>query len=403
MGSELMALLAEASLSSLASLALVSILRQPVRRRFGAEAAYALWLLLPFLMVATFLPAIEATSGVLALKAGLGARLPAVPLQAHMPSNGASEILFLAWLGGALATGAWLILRQRRFMAGLGPLRQRPDGLAQSLAMRGLPAVLGLRPRIVLPGDFEQRYTAIERELVLAHEQVHLQRGDVPAIMLLGLLRTVLWFNPLVHLATGWFRQDQELSCDAAVLRRHPGHRRAYGEAMLKTELADQPLPLGCYWSGSHPLKERLTMLTKPPVSARRRQAGLSLATGLALVVSGLAWAAQPADAPRGNNMAESGIKGTAPAYPKAAADAGQGGMVMLRVLVGTDGKAQKIEFDAKESTVPVGSELIKSALAAAETWTFNPAMEDGKVVPGWVMVPVRFEPPTVTRAEEGA
>lgn len=403
MSTELLTALAEAGLASVASLMLVLVLRQPVRKRFGAEAAYALWLLLPFALLATLLPAGTATPGVVALKENIGGGLPVHYLRSNLPAQPSPWIVSLAWLAGALVTGAWLALRQRRFMAGLGPLRRRPDGLAQSLATRGLPAVIGLRPRIVLPGDFDQRYSALERELVLAHERVHLRRGDVAATLLFGLVRTLLWFNPLVHLAAGRFRQDQELSCDAAVLRQHPRHRRSYGDAMLKTQLADQPLPVGCHWSGSHPLKERLTMLKHPPVSTRRRLAGISIAAGLSLAVSGLAWAVQPAKAGRDDGMATSGIQGEAPVYPKAAADAGKGGLVMLRVLVGTDGKAQKIEFDANKSTVPVDSELMKSAMEAAATWTFNPGMKDGKRAPAWVMVPVRYEPPTVVPVEEDA
>ncbi|KFL35805.1 TonB family protein [Arenimonas donghaensis] len=393
---DLLVMLAEAAVASAAALALVLVLRKAVRRRFGAEAAYALWLLLPFSLLAVALPTPGLSPELVTLRSAVVQALPADPGRLPVPVGEAAAGLAFAWLAGALLAGAWLLSCQRRFVAGLGPLRRRPDGLVQSLAIRGLPAVLGLRPRIVLPGDFDQRYSAIERELVLAHELLHLRRGDVPVNMLFGLLRCLLWFNPLIHLSAGLFRQDQELSCDAVVLRRHPGHRRTYGDAMLKTELADQPLPLGCTWSGSHPLKERLTMLKNSPVSTRRRQAGLFLASGLALVVSGLAWAVQPADAPRGNNMAESGIVGEAPSYPKAAADAGQGGVVMLRVLVGADGKAQDVQVDPDKTTVPADSALARSAADAAGTWSFNPAMKDGKAVPGWVMVPVRFEPPAV-------
>jgi len=398
---ELLALLAEMAVASAAALALVLGLRKPVRRRFGAEAAYALWLLLPLSLLAMALPTPGLAPELATLRGAVAQVLPADPARLPMPAGEAATRLAFTWLAGTLLAGAWLFLCQRRFVAGLGPLRRRPDGLVQSLAVRGLPAVLGLRPRIVLPGDFDQRYSAIERELVLAHEFLHLRRGDVPVNMLFGLLRCLLWFNPLIHLSAGFFRQDQELSCDAEVLRRHPGHRRVYGDAMLKTELAEQPLPLGCHWTGHHPLKERLTMLKNAPVSPRRRQAGLSLAAGLVLAVSTLAWAAQPAqaptDRPKDGGMGASGIQGSAPAYPKAAADAGQGGLVMLRVLVGADGQAQEVEVDAEKSTVPADSELAQSAVEAAGKWTFQPGVKDGKYVPGWVMVPVRFEPPTET------
>src|SRR3546814_10618324 len=71
-------------------------------------------------------------------------------------------------------------------------------------------------------------------------------------------LRCVYWFNPLLWIAADRFRRDQELACDATVVARHPHARRAYGEAMVKTQLSAMPAPLACHWFGGHPLKERI-------------------------------------------------------------------------------------------------------------------------------------------------
>ena len=111
-------------------------------------------------------------------------------------------------------------------------------------------------------------------------------------------MRCLYWFNPLVHMAARRFRLDQELACDAAVLRRHPKDRRSYGEAMLKTQLAAISLPLGCHWPSRHPLKERISMLKQSSPSAARRRAGSAvIAAGLALVALG-SWATQPTQVP---------------------------------------------------------------------------------------------------------
>ena len=68
------------------------------------------------------------------------------------------------------------------------------------------------------------------------------------------------WFNPQVHLAVHVARLDQELACDAAVMRRRPRERVLYAKTLLKTQLAGAPLPLGCYWParGRHPLEVRV-------------------------------------------------------------------------------------------------------------------------------------------------
>jgi hypothetical protein len=151
------------------------------------------------------------------------------------------------------------------------------------------------RPRVILPADFESRYTQAEQSLVLAHERVHLCRADAMWNALAALIRCVFWFNPLMHYAASRFRVDQELSCDAAVMQRHPDARRVYADAMLKTQLADGSLPAGCHWRSAHPLKERLMMLKQPaPRRARRMAGGVFVAT-LLTGIGYTAWAAEPA------------------------------------------------------------------------------------------------------------
>lgn len=285
--------LLETTIAITVSTLLVLLLRRPLRATCGAGAAYALWALVPASLLAVLLPAAAIPAAPAVLLAPVLGAMPAVA--AAPVVAGSTDWLLAAWLAGALAMALLQVAWQRRFMNSLGTLHRRADGLVQSEASAGLPAVLGWRARIVLPVDFEQRYDERERELVLCHERVHQRRGDLPAAGLVSLLRCVFWFNPLVHLAAVRFREDQELACDAAVLRRYPDSRRRYGDALLKTQLADQPLPIGCHWFGSHPLKERIEMLKRPVPGPTRRIAGLLLALSLGLGGAVFAWAAQPA------------------------------------------------------------------------------------------------------------
>jgi hypothetical protein len=107
-------------------------------------------------------------------------------------------------------------------------------------------------------------------------------------------MRCLLWFNPFVHLASTYFRADQELACDAAVLNEHPGSRRTYATAMLKAHLADAALPVGCHWHSAHSLKERLRMIKKSAPSRPRRTCGHLLVALTSVVVVCAAWAAEP-------------------------------------------------------------------------------------------------------------
>lgn len=297
--SKLAELLAETTLAASAALMLVLLLRRPLRCAFGATVAYAAWALVPAAVVAVSLPAATVVSTPVVMTLNL-TTVPMAVLPAAMRIDYAPWLL-AAWLAGAALMVVRLGWQQRAFRRGLGRLQPRADGLQQAESVAGLPAALGLlRPAIVVPADFDSRYSGEERELMRAHERSHIVRGDLQLNALVALLRSVFWFNPLLHHASRHFRHDQELACDQRVIARHPHARRAYGEAMFKTQLAtQQPLPLGCHWAAfpkarSHPLKERIAMLKQPVPTVARWIGGSTLVLTLALGVGFAAWSAQP-------------------------------------------------------------------------------------------------------------
>ncbi|PTT87675.1 hypothetical protein DBR42_11220, partial [Pelomonas sp. HMWF004] len=108
---------------------------------------------------------------------------------------------------------------------------------------------------------------------IVAHEAAHARRLDNLARLLATVLAALAWFNPLAWVALAALRHDQELACDAAVMRRYPGSWRRYGLAMLKLDGAQSLPPAASAWQSRHPLKERIMMLTKIAPSARARHA----------------------------------------------------------------------------------------------------------------------------------
>jgi hypothetical protein len=183
-----------------------------------------------------------------------------------------TSALQVVWCIGVLALAFWFWRAHRSFVRGLGELR--PDGgLFYSASPANGPALLGLwRPKIVVPSDFAQRYTEQERLLIVAHERVHARRADVLVNLLQAALQCLFWFNPLVHAAARFFRADQEMACDAAVLRRHPGLLRTYAEALLKAQTLSTAAPttVACSWRFNHPVKERFMTLQNQPRTSRR-------------------------------------------------------------------------------------------------------------------------------------
>lgn len=307
----------EATLASSGAILLVMALRRPLRQAIGARLAYLVWAVVPMAMLAVAVPGPLQGAMVPDLLMAVPQRLAAVTVGAATPVGGVaaasggtlptSTAWLLAWATGALLAAAWFAWQQRRFVArlGLSPVADAAGGVEGLRIHRarngdGTPAVLGaLRPRIVLPADFESRWSAREAALILAHERAHVARGDTRAQLLAVGLRCLFWFNPLVHLAMRAFRHDLELACDAAVVAAHPTSRRTYAAAMLKTQLAVPGLPVGCHWQSSQSLKERILMLKSPVPGTWRRRAGV-LAVGCVLAGGSLcAWALQaPQESP---------------------------------------------------------------------------------------------------------
>ena len=270
------------------SLAVVAVraLQALALRRFGAGAAYLCWLLVPVAMLAAALPHPAAALVVHVDVPTLApAWVTAGPVARGAAGQGAALAFAVAWLAGAVSLGALLAMRQRRFEATLTSAGDAAPRLSAGVG----PAVLGvLRPRIVLPRDFESAFDARERRLMLLHEQVYLRRRDNLWNLLASALLVLHWFNPVAWWAARGLRADQELACDAAVLRREsPDALAAYAGALLKVQGVALTPPLATTWQSSHPLVERVRMLQHHRLSSARHRAGLRLAA-LSILVAGV-------------------------------------------------------------------------------------------------------------------
>lgn len=300
MASELLRILTLTTLAMTFALLLVMAIRTPLRRHFGARVAYLAWWLVPLAILAVLLPApvreVATMSQVGLVTVGVG------PLQALPAGNTTATLpdyrswLPLLWSCGVVVTALLFQRMQRRYLRALGELSPAGEGVFVSQSAGACPAVVGAwKPRIVLPADFAFRYPMQEGEMVMAHERAHMRRGDSAANLAVVALRSVYWFNPLLHWASSRFRQDQEMACDAMVLAQFPHRRRSYAEAMLKTQLAVLGLPVGCHWQSSQALKERILMLKQPLPGKLRRWVGMAGVLAVLAASSFIAWASQPA------------------------------------------------------------------------------------------------------------
>lgn len=283
--------------SGLLVLAVVSVLvlRAGLHRSGHAGLTYPAWLMVPLVLGTLVAPSAPVPAVVLALqvKTATVTQTPATLTQS-------ASLWMLLWAAGAAVFIGWAALAQWRFVRSLGPLQPMDErasgrGIYKAGApMDSGPVLLGLlRPRIVVPPDFEHLFTPSQQALALAHERVHLRRGDLWANALAMLLQTVFWFHPLVHLAARLMRLDQELACDRAVLRGHPGSELDYAQALVRAQGPRELLPLGCHWRPVHPLNQRIKALKHNRIRHISEPLARLLAVAGVGCVAAVAWAAQ--------------------------------------------------------------------------------------------------------------
>lgn len=150
----------------------------------------------------------------------------------EVPEPRLSPVLPLAllWLAGVVFLWGWWLYTNRKLKKRMETAVQAAPGVFES-DQPGPPFVLGFfPPRIYLPKDLAEP----NRSYVLAHEKLHLRRGDFFWKPLFFLAAAVHWFNPVLWLAWRLFCRDLESSCDEGVLGQLPERERTgYARALL--------------------------------------------------------------------------------------------------------------------------------------------------------------------------
>lgn len=105
---------------------------------------------------------------------------------------------------------------------------------------------------------------AADNEFIISHELTHYRHRDNWWALVRMLCVCIYWFNPLVWLATHFYKEDCELFCDEAVVRNcSVSERQKYGEVLLNAatgrtgRLSDMYILSGAS-SGYRELKKRI-------------------------------------------------------------------------------------------------------------------------------------------------
>lgn len=97
------------------------------------------------------------------------------------------------------------------------------------------PAVIGLfRPTIILPQAITDSRSIEELKPILAHELIHIRRGDLWVGLLQLMASIVWWFHPLVWFTGRRLKFEVEQCCDEEVLAELNCDPRSYAKCLLE-------------------------------------------------------------------------------------------------------------------------------------------------------------------------
>lgn len=217
-----------------------------------------------------------------------------------------TDILLTLWLAGVISCILWQGIGYYRLIRSLKGTSQPVERAdlhtilqeqcadlvidreipLQVSAAADCPMLAGfIHPTLYLP---DERISRTDAAFIFRHELTHYKHGDLWLKLLLLAARCLHWFNPLVHLIARFAQEDIEAACDDAVVRGQDGaYRRAYGETILRSAIAQaqkRKALVSCFGDDKKTLMRRFEGLFDKSVKKR----GVALVVMIALLVGSL-------------------------------------------------------------------------------------------------------------------
>ena len=329
--------------------AIMCLVKRRALNLLGAEGLYKLWLLVPLSLVLSLLPQwSSATLGSLSYVVSLKQASATVA----QPLLEVSDLILAVWALGVMVLLSTLGTAHRRYVKSLTKISEIHSPLASIEELKGIgvytsdglisPCIVGcFRPILVLPEDFLQRFSASQQRLILRHEMVHKQRGDLISNLLAQLVLVLFWFNPLVWKGYQVFRQTQELACDQAVLAKSTKNTRIdYAKAMLlSTQQKTGWFSTTLHYGGKDDLKERLLNIKQINAFSSWRW----FSFGLSLFIAMALFHGVSADSKNMDEQVQV-VSRVEPIYPLEAAELGLEGSVVLSFDIDLEGRVGNVD-----------------------------------------------------------
>ena len=204
-----------------------------------------------------------------------GSELEALEYEAYDRMQGA-DLGTVLYLTGMILVGAAFFVTnlhfRKKIMASREPMYREKDGLSVYVTDRiDTPCLFGLwKPAIYVTYPVADDATLLRH--TLEHEAIHYRHLDHIWAVLRCQCLALHWYNPLVWWAAFLSRQDGELACDEATIKRlGEGERVEYGRTLIGMtcrKKANVLVTATTMNSGKHSLKERILLIARKPKMA---------------------------------------------------------------------------------------------------------------------------------------
>lgn len=223
------------------------------------------------------------------------------------PAKSPANVILAAWLTGILISASYHIaayLRFRRFVRRWGSPETEPEviaslnderlrmGISTDIGVFRLksissPMLMGFTKPIILLPDFS--FESDDLQFILRHELTHYKRRDLWYKLALVVIRSVYWFNPVIHLMAVQANKDLEIVCDTQTINGLDMEtRKRYSEMILsmaggslicKSQLTTR------ITGGKHMLQQRFSNILG---TTKKNGFALFIILGVAIFAAGL-------------------------------------------------------------------------------------------------------------------
>ncbi|MFT4810095.1 MAG: bla regulator protein BlaR1 [Paraglaciecola sp.] len=348
-------------------------------KNLGAEVIYALWLLVPLLLIANNLP-----RDVISVDdKSIYRFIVEIGVATNTENIGLNWILI--WFSGCFAIlslaaiAQWKIYRIAHFGS-----RKVELGIALPNTLTVVknnqlssPILSGIfKPTLLIPECFHSQFSVRQQHLMINHELVHFRRGDNLYNLFALLLVAVFWFNPLSWLAYRAFRRSQELACDAVVLKQSTTEDKiSYSKALVQcAEHSLHSFSIYSPYGEKHTMFKRIASI-KNPTKIKPAFIGLSIALASTLLAGvAIANLAETAHSVEKTSTTSPVIR-IEPKYPVEAARDNQEGSVILQFDITKDGSTDNIQVI---ESFPQQT-FDKVSVTALKQWIYKPRIQGGQ------------------------